>query len=319
MASPLLTPVMTLPEYLKGNDIDENARPIVEMFANSSDVMQALPFMNLTGPVFLGFRQSGIPQSMGFRAINAPSTSGAGTITPYQEATYVVDHDIPIDAAVIRRGGPRRRAMEEQLGTARLGELWVQNFVKGDNTVSATVFNGLQKRATKYGRAIDNSAGASGGAALSLFNLDNAIKNTRNPTHILIPFDFQPRLIQAARNSSLTGFVIQTWDEVGGPKLSYAGKKVLFGYPRDLHPPVLSFNEVAPGGGAAVTGSIYVMSLGEDGIHGIQLEPMQVRDMGLLPDGITYNTHISWDVGLVDENLFCFTRLDGVTNAEIVA
>lgn len=319
MAFPLITPVMTLPEFLKGNDVDENARPLIEMFAQSSDIMEALPFMGLTGPIYQGFRQAALPSTMAFRAINAGSTSGAGQVTPFQEATYLVDHDIPVDIALIRRGGERRRAIEEKNGMAKLGELWVQNFIAGDNTTNNKVFNGLQKRATKYGRLIDNSGGTSGGAALSLYQLDNAIKNTRKPTHILMPFDFKPRIIQAARNTSISGFVIQSWDEVGGPKLKYAGYPILWGYEKDLHPPVLQFNETAPGGGSAVTGSIYVLSLGEEGVHGIQLIPMEVRDMGLLQDGITFNTHISWDVGLVDATLFCFTRLCGITNAAVVA
>lgn len=318
-AFPLITPVMTLPEYLKGSDVDENARPLIEMFAQSSDIYDALPFQGLSSPVYLGYRTAALNSTMAFRAINAAGTSGAGQITPFQEATYLVDHDIPVDIALVRRGGERRRAIEEKNGMAKLGELWVQNFIAGDNTTNAKVFNGLQKRAGKYGRLIDNSGGASGGAALSLYQIDNAIKNTRKPTHLIAPFDFKPRLIQAARNTSLSGFVIQTWDEVGGPKLKYAGLPILWGYEKDLHPPVLQFNETAPGGGSAVTGSIYVCSFGEEGLHGIQLAPMEVRDMGLLQDGITYNTHISWDVGMVDTTLFCFTRLCGITNAAIVA
>lgn len=316
---PLISPVMTLPEFLKGSDIDDNARPLVEMFAASTDVYGALPFQGLSGPIYQGFRQAALPGSMAFRAINGAPTSGAGTITPFQESTYLVDHDIPIDAAVVRRGGDRRRAIEEKNGMAKLGELWIQNFVAGDNTTNPKVFNGLQKRSAKYNRNIDNAAGTSGGAAMSLYNLDNAIKNTRKPTHILMPFDFKPRMIQLARTQTLSGYVVQTFDEIGRPKLSYSGLPILFGYEKDFHPPMLQFNETAAGGGSAVTGSIYVCSFGEEGLLGIQLMPMEVRDMGLLQDGITFNTHISWDVGLVDAHPFCFTRLSGITNAAIVA
>lgn len=319
MASPLLTPVMTLPEYLKGNDMDDNARPLVEMFAKSSDIMEALPFEGLSGPVYVGYRQAALPASMGFRAINAASTSGAGTVTPFQEATYLIDHDIPVDRAIVDRGGPRRRAWEEQNGMARLGELWVSNFLKGDNTTDPTVFNGIQKRCEKYGRKIDNSGGTSGGSALSLTQLDWAIQNTRKPTHIIVPWAMRYRFIAAARNTSLSGFVMQTFDDIGRPKISYAGLPMLFGYEKDLHTPILPFTETAPGGGSAVTTSIYVVSFGEGGLRGIQIKPIEIRDVGLLQDSITYNTHVSWDVGLVDEGLFCVTRLCGITNAAIVA
>lgn len=319
MSVPFITPVMTLPEYLKGSDIDDNARPLVEMFAQSSDVMQVVPFEGISGAIYQGFRQSGLPTSMGFRAINDVSTSGAGTVTPFQEATFIIDHDIPVDRAVVDRGGMRRRAWEEQLGMARLGELWLQKFLKGDNTTAPKEFNGLQKRCDKYSRKIDNSGGTSGGSALSLTQLDWAIQNTSKPTHIIVPWAMRYRFIAAARNTSLSGFVMQTWDEIGRPKISYAGLPLLFGYEKDLHAPILPFTEVAPGGGSAVTSSIYVTSFGEGGLRGIQIKPIEIRDVGLLQDSITYNTHVSWDVGLVDEKHFCVTRLCGITNAAIVA
>jgi hypothetical protein len=314
MASPILTPVFTLIEYLKANNIDN---PLVEMFARSSDIMEVLPIEGLTGPVYQGYRQSSMP-SMGFRAINEGSTSGAGTLTPFQEATYIIDHDIPVDRAIIDRAGMRRRAIEEDLAMARLGELWVTNFLKGDNTTTPRVFNGLQKRAGKYGRTIANSA-ASGGGPLSLTQLDQAIQNTRKPTHIIAPWASRPLWIQAARNTALTGFVMQSWDEIGKPKLQYAGLPILWGYEKDLHAPILPFTEVAAGGGSPVTSSLYVVSFGESGLRGIQLKPMDIKDWGLLQDGITYNTHVTWDVGLVDEGLFCLTRLSSITNAAIVA
>ena len=257
--------------------------------------------------------------AMAFRAINAASTSGAGQVTPFQEATFLIDHDITVDRAVVDRGGQRRRAWEEQMGMARIGELWVTNFLKGDNTTDNTVFNGLQKRSAKWGRSIDNAAGASGGAALSLTKLDWAIQNTHKPTHIIVPWAMRYRFIAAARNTSLSGFVMQTWDDVGRPKMSYAGLPLLFGYEKDLHAPILPFTETAVGGGSAVTTSIYVCSFGEGGLRGIQIKPIEIRDVGLLQDSITYCTHVSWDVGLVDENMFCFTRLSGITDAAIVA
>jgi hypothetical protein len=310
---------MTLPEYLKGQEVDQGSRPLVEMFARSSDVMEALPFEGITGAVYVGYRQSGLPASMAFRAINGSSTSGAGTVTPFQEATYLIDHDIPVDRAIVDRGGERRRAWEEQNAMARLGELWISTFLKGDNTTDNKVFNGLQKRSANWGRNIDNAAGTSGGAALSLGKLDWAIQNTRKPTHIICPWAMRYRFIAAARNTSLTGFVMQSWDETGKPKMSYAGLPLLFGYEKDLHPAILPFTEVATGGGSAVTTSLYVCSFGEAGLRGIQIKPMEIRDFGLLQDGITYSTHVSWDVGLVDEHPFCFTRLSGITDAAIVA
>lgn len=308
---------LTLVEYAKGLEPNDKARPFIEMFAQSTDIYQALPFEGLAGAVFEGYRTAALP-SPTFRAINEASSSGGGKITPFQESSFVMDHDIDIDRAIVDRHGMDRRFQEEKMLVAAAGRKWVDTFLQGDNTTQPREFNGLSKRSALFSRKVANSA-SSGGAALSLLKLDTAINAVNKPTHIIAPFDSKPLWIQAARTSTLTGFVIQTWDQVGGPKLTYAGLPILFGYEKDDNTPVLQFNEVASGGGSAVTASLYVCSFGEGKLRGIQLKPMSWQDKGLLENGITYRTHLSWDVGLVDEHKYCFSRLTSWTNAAFVA
>lgn len=312
--------MMTLVEYAKGIDKADIKRPFIEMFAASSDVYGALPFEGMSGPIYEGTRTAVLPTT-GFRGINEGSTSGTGKVSPFQEASYIMDHDIDIDAAIVRRQGANRRSHEEQMATASLGRTWVDTFVGGDNTTDPREFNGLAKRSEYFSRKIANSA-SSGGAALSLAKLDtaiNAVNKNGGKTYILAPFNSIPLWIAAARNTSLTGFVMQTWSEIGQPKMSYGGIQFLWGYEKDDHTPVLDFNEVASGGGSAVTASLYVVNFGEGKLRGLQMAPLDVQDKGLLENGITWRTHLSWDVGLVDEHKYCFSRLTSWTNAAIVA
>jgi len=309
--------LMTLAEYAKSLAMEDIRRPIIEMFTQYSDVMEALPFEGLKGSNYTGYREASLPQPV-FRGINEQSSSGHGVITPFQEATAIIDHDIDIDRAIIDRHGPERRNYEERMGITAFARLWVDTFVKGDQSTNPRVFNGLQLRANKFSRIFHNSA-AAGGGALSLAKLDIAINNVKNPTHIFAPFASRPLWIQAARTQSLTGFVMQTWDEIGKLKISYAGLPFLWGYPKDDHAPVLDFTEVGSGGGAAQTASLYVLSLGEGMLRGIQIRPLEPRDIGLLQDGKTYRTHLAWDVGVVDEFKYCLARLDSWTNAQVVA
>jgi hypothetical protein len=307
----------TLIEYAKGLGDDNPARPLIEMFAQKSDILSALPFEGLTGAVYEGYRQSALP-SPGFRAIGEASTSGTGKITPFQEASFIVDHDLDVDRAIVDRYGPVRRAREETMAAAAAGKLWTNTFLKGDNSTNPRLFNGLQSRCGVFGRKLDNSS-ASGGAALSLLNLDKAINNTHEPTHIIADYTTQPLWIQAARNTSLSGFVMQTWDQVGSVKMSYANLPILWGYGKDDQGSILPFTEVGAGGGSAVTTSFYVVSIKDGGLKGIQIKPLTFQDMGLLQDGITYRTHMSWDCSIVDENKYCMTRLTSITNAAFVA
>ena len=309
--------LITLPEYAKGLAKEDIRRPIIEMFAQYSDVMEALPFEGLMGSVYVGYREAALP-SPAFRGINEASTSGHGTISPFQEASYVIDHDIDVDRAIVDRHGPERRNYEERMGITAFARLWVDTFVKGDQSTNPRVFNGIQLRANKFSRDDHNST-ANGGAALSLLTLDTAIQKMKTPTHILVPYASRALWIQAARTTTLTGFVMQTFEEVGKLKISYAGLPFLWGYPYDDHAPVLDFNEVGNGGGSAVTASGYILSLGEGLLRGIQIRPLEPRDIGLLQDGKTFRTHLAWDVGLVDEHKYCLRRLDSWTNATIVA
>lgn len=316
--------LMTLPEYAKTMD-KGTARGLVETFAASSDIMSTLPFEGMTGPVYEYHREASLPSSMAFRGINEPGTSGNGTLEPFQESAFILDHDLDVDSAITRRGGAEVRARYERLGMAKAGRLWANTFMTGDNTTNPKEFNGVKKRVSLYGastvantRTIHNSS-SSGGAALSLAKLDQAINMVNGATHIIVPRLSIPLWIAAARTTSITGFVMQTWDGTGMPKLSYAGRKFLFGYEREIEGDLIDFNEVASGGGSAVTASAYVVKFGEEGVHGIQLAPMATKDVGLLEDQITLRTHISWDTGLVDRHPFCIARLTSWTNAAIVA
>ncbi len=107
----------TLVEYAKGLSTDAPERPLIEMFATSSDVMQAIPFDGLTGPVYEGFRQASLP-TVGFRGINESSTTGVGAIAPFQESSFIIDHDLDVDRAIVDRYGQTRRAREETMAMA---------------------------------------------------------------------------------------------------------------------------------------------------------------------------------------------------------
>lgn len=310
---------MTLVEYAK-NMGDNPKRPFIEMFAASTDIFSMMPFSGMTGPIWEGHRTASLPSPV-FRGINESASRGAGTVDPFQEASFIMDHDIDIDSAIVRRQGEQRRDQNRKMLLSAAGRKWADVFVAGDNPTNPREFNGLQARSALFSRSAHNST-ASGGAALSLLKLDQALNQVNKQDGncaIIVPYDSIPLWTQAARNSTLTGFVVQTWDGVGMPKMTYRGFPFLIGYEKDDHTPVLQFNEVASGGGAAVTASLYIVNFGEMRLHGIQHKPLDIVDVGLLQDQITLRDHLSWDVGMVDEHKYCFVRLDSWTNATIVA
>src|SRR5580658_1292985 len=141
--------LMTLTEYAKGFANEDVRRGVIEMFTQYSDVLEALPFESLKGSKYTGYREAALPTPV-FRAINESSSSGHGIITPFDEATYIIDHDIDIDRAIEDRHGPERRNYEEKMGITALARLFVDTFVKGDQTQNPRLFNGVQVRAGKF-------------------------------------------------------------------------------------------------------------------------------------------------------------------------
>lgn len=312
--------IITLVEYAKGLP-HGSQRALVEAFAASSDIYDALPFEGLSAgaPTYEGLREASLPGGMAFRGINEPGTSSIGRLAPFSEASYVFDHDIDVDRAIVDRYGTERLSQHTAMGAKAAGKLWTDTFFSGNNATQPKEFDGILRRAARFSnRTIHNSV-ASGGAALSLYNLDRAIGNTKDPTHIIASWNLMPRFIQAARNSSIAGFVIQSYDEMGTPKMTYGSIPILWGYRKDRHGVILPFAEVANGGGGAVTTSIYVVSFKEGGLRGIQLQPLQITGPKKLEDEITWRTHLSWDVGLVDEDEYCMTRLTSITDAAFTA
>lgn len=308
--------MMTLVEYAKGLETGAE-RAVVEQFAASSDIFEALPFEGLSAgaPTYEGMREKVLPNSLAFRAINEGSTSGTGKLENFSEATYVLDHNIDVDAAIVRRYGETRLSQHTQMGAKAAGKLWTDTFFAGSNQSNPKEFDGLKIRASRFSNRIKHNSVASGGAPLSLYALDDAIANTHEPTHVIASWNLMPRFIQAARNTAVAGFVIQSYDEIGKPKMTYAGIPILFGYRQDKHGVILPFNEVGQGGGSAVTTSLYIASFKEGGLRGIQLQALDVKGPKLLEDEITWRTHLSWDVGIVDEHEYCMTRLTSITNA----
>lgn len=310
--------VMTLPEYAKGLEKTSIERPLIETFAKESDILQVLPFEGFSGAAFEGYRETDVG-SAAFRAINEGAGSSKGKIAPFQETSFPIDTILKVDKAILLRHGESRRGKEEAMQMKAQSRLFTNAFISGDNASNPKEPNGIKARCTAAnGRLIHNSV-ASGGAALSLYNLDKAIMNTRNANYIIAGLDLMPRFIQAARNTAVAGFVIQSWDEVGTPKMTYAGKRILFGYPKGRDGVILPFTEVGQGGGAAQCTSLFVADISADGLHGIQLKNMEVRDMGLLEDAVNMGTNVSWDAGLVDESDYCITRLTSITDAAFVA
>jgi hypothetical protein len=295
-------------------------RPFIETFAAESDIMAAMPVKKVTGGKHTYFRTARLP-TVQFRALNQAGNISAGNITKHEEAVSFMDEFVRVDRAILDNFGPEHRAKQEKMKAIAMAQQWTLSFIKGDNFSTAGVEpDGLQRRCNAVGTTQFNNSASSGGAALSLLNLDQAINACRKRTHIIAPYSMKYLFDAASRSTTLVGFsTIQEPNNIGKSVMTYKGTPILWGYEPDDSPLPLDFNEVAVGGGAAVTTSIYIVSLTDEGVCGIEGTSLSVKDEGLLPGTTTFSTAIKWDFGYTIEHPRAAVRLTSIAQAAIVA
>jgi hypothetical protein len=314
-----ITAPVTLVEYAKTLSEADPSRVFVENIVAESDLMRAIPFLPATNGKRAFMDIASLP-AVGFRGLNEAGNVSSGNFNLREEDTFFIDEYVQVDRALIDRLGMEHRAKQERLKTIALAQMFSQNIIKGDTTSNARQPTGLQARCTTLAVNLFNNSAASGGAALSLANLDTLFWAVNKPTHWIFPRTLMPFLDIAARNNALVNqTVAYAQDDFGRRIMKYKGLPILYGYDPDDTTDLLPLNEVASGGGGAVTGSIYLVSLRDGGLYAIEQTPLQVMDQGELPGVPFFSTHIKWDWGIAREHPRAVARLTSIASGAIVA
>lgn len=319
--------VQTLLEYAKTFPEDDKRRAIIELFPENVDFMGEIPFMAAPGGVYRYQEEGALPDNMGFRAINELPNEGHGLLNDKVEQTFPLAGNIDVDRVLVRRHGEGRRTIDEKMSLKRKAKIWADTFIDGDNQSAPREYTGLKARLKAVGGSTDgtnyksrilaNSA-ASGGGPLSLSQLDRAIGLVESPTAIIMPKAIKDRFAAAQRDTQIGGFITLDKDEMGRQITRYGNLPIYTGYGVTQFGEFIPFDEVAQGGGAAVTSSIYIVRFAEDGVCALEVAPMEVTDFGLLEDGVNMRVNIEHDVGMGVFDPFAAMRLNSVTNAPII-
>lgn len=320
--------VHTIVEYAKGAfGADSMERAVVELYAEQSDILMAMPFKSAPAGVYRYQQEGELPDNVAFRALNETAPEGHGLINDVVEQTFPIAGNIDVDRRLLARHGEGRRAVDIRMSLKKKAKMHSDTVILGDNASEPREFTGLKARLKVVDDVVDGSNyrsrvfvnnTASGGGALSLAQLDRAIGLVENPTHILMPKAILDRLPAAGRDIGVTGHLEHTRDDIGRPITRYNGLPILTGYGVGPFGEFLSFDEVAYGGGAAVTSSIYVVRFSEDGVCGLEQQAIEVTDMGLLENGVHHRVNLEHDIGMCIEDPYSALRMSSVTNASIV-
>ena len=309
---------MTLVEAAKLVSGDVYRMGVIEEFAASSDIMAVLPFETISGNAYKYNREETLP-GIAFRGVNESYTADTGVLNPVTEALYIAGGDLDVDKFITDTHSQGVRTTHEALKIKSMAQKWTGTFLQGNSAAEVREFDGLQTRLTGT-QLIEPDTPSSGGDALSLALLDEAIDAVENPTHLIMNRTLLRRLTKAARTTSVAGDL--DWgapDNFGRRIVTYNGLPILRGYGATKNAGILPFTEANPGGGAAASTSVYVVSFAEDGVVGLQNGVMDVRDLGELETKPAYRTRIEWYVGLAVLRSTAAARYHGIKDADVTA
>jgi len=306
---------LTLIEAAKLETGDVIRQAIIELYAGSSDILSALPFESISGNALKYNRESALP-GVGFRGVNEAYTASTGVLNPLTESLVIAGGDLDVDKFILDTMGQNQRSVHEAMKVRALALSWTQKFLKGDSASDPREFDGLQTRIIG-GQKIAAGSTANG-SALSLAKLDEAIDQTLNPTHLIMSKAMARKFSAAARLTTVGGYV--TWDlnSFGKRVMSYNGLPIITVDLDHTGTAILPFTEAATSGTATAT-SIYVVSLGADGVLGLQNGGIDVRDLGELQTAPVFLTRIEWYNGFAVFNGRAATRLYSIADSAIVA
>lgn len=306
---------LTLIEAAKLNSGDVLKQSIIEIYAGSSDILANLPFENINGNALKYNREAAYP-GVGFRGVNEAYTPSTGVLNPITESLVIAGGDLDVDKFILDTMGQNQRAVQEAMKVRALALSWTNKFINGDTASDPREFDGLQIRAT--GNQVISAGSTANGAALSLSLLDQAIDQCLNPTHLIMNKAMARRLTQAARLYTVGGFISYDLNSFGKRVMMYNGLPILIVDLDNLGNQILGFDEPAVSGTDTAT-SIYVVSMGNDGLIGLQNGSIDVRDMGELQTAPVYRTRVEWYNGLAVFNGRSIVRLHNIGDAAIVA
>ncbi|MEO7017977.1 MAG: major capsid protein [Leifsonia sp.] len=308
---------LTLLEANKLNDGNVKRAAVIEMFAYNSDLLRVLPFEDIPGGS-LSYSKEGSLPGVGFRGFNQSYTSTEGILNPETEVLRIIGGQLDVDKAMIRTRGPDIRSTQETAHIKAITLSITAAMINGDSEADVRQFDGLRKRINGSQLIPANLAAPNANSPLSLEALNTAIDKVDSPTHLLMSKAMRTKLTTAARSTTVGGFIETTIDEFGRQVTVYNGLPILIADYDNNGQYILQFNEAGPGGGTT-SESIYVLSIGDGKVTGLQNGTMEVEDLGAVQDAPVMRTRLEWIVGFAVMHGRGASRLWGITNAPITA
>ena len=307
---------MSLLEYAKGAGLNTKRGTIIELFAKSNSLLNAMTFETVQGSGVDYDQEAALP-GVAFRGINEEYTASAGVINPMHDPLKIAGGTLDVDSALIKMFGSAVKGKHEAMKVKALSLKIARMIIKGDSQSDPKEFDGLQRRLAND-QLIDMSGDGGEEDALSLAKLDEAIDATEDPTCIIMNKKLRRLLTTASRTASIGGYVTYTQDNWGRQVPRYADLPILDAGKDNTNTDIIPLTETAGDSDPTAT-SLYVVSFGDGHVEGIQNGAMEVKDLGLTDSGVIYRTLVEWLVGMALYHPRAATRIWNISTAAAVS
>lgn len=321
--------VYTLAQHLL-TEKDALKAGIITSLLERVQVMELLPFTS-TGKLNIKVNRWKTLPTPTFRNLNDSFDSSVGTNEQLEETVYVAGGNIDIERLYTEDQGqiidPRQDQIDKFM--AAVGYMINDYFINGDQAVDPKGFTGVKIRVGNL------SSRQTVSAAVAANGLD--VRASEANEHIFLDKvnDSIHRVedgkadVALMNTTSFLGFTSvmrrlklldTTRDMFDREILSYKGTRLIDMGPTlagalDDSVQIITQTEAYTGGGTADGTSIYFVRFGRDAgehLHGIEMHPLRVTDIGLLENGAQKRTNIEWPLGLAMFNPRSIVRLRDV-------
>lgn len=272
-------------------------RGVVQTFAETSAVLQYLPFMDVAGNAYSYNREKTLPGAA-FRNYNVNYTESTGTVEQVTERLFILGGVSAVDHAIVKTQGNLNdiRAIEAARKAKATAFAYTKAFFKGDNTTNQLEFDGLDKRLSS------DQVITPAGTAFTLDDLDAAIDAVTGEPTVLFMNKATRRQVNKLMRAA--GQAVETVSGVFGQQMqAYAGI------------PIGIIEVDASGNSILEDGEIYAVHMGEaEFVAGLQAGTMEVVDLGLR--GVQYELMIDWPCSMAVFNPAAAAKLEKAKKTE---
>lgn len=302
---------------VQGEQYNPKDQTVIKMFMEISPIAEILPFDKIDGNSYTYYQEGTLP-GVQWRGVNQSYSESTGVVNPLIERLMILGGEVKIDNYIVNTQpsrAPSEKRKQFMMKTQAAAREFSRAFFEGSDLVDINELVGLRRRITGSGQLILQ---ASGGGALTLAKLDDTIDAVTVGTKHIFSNRFlrrkAQRLAEAAGNSVTFNYTPGTF---GKPWETYAGIPWHIVEDSGDGTSLLDDDE-DPGDGASDTGSLYVVGVGEDGVHGIFNGPdgksFSVKDFGELEGEPRHMGRVEAYLGMAIKHPRSAARLYGILN-----